>query len=137
MNDDIQKAPALPDGDPQEFRVLRDGDRDLRFTGWLLGEGEHGTGGNSGFRKDWTRGIVVQIYLTTGRRIVVGARRWSRWQGEGEIHTAEACRTASEALSWLEADSRDGRLGPASKAAWEAACGRYAGLEGEDVEVID
>lgn len=103
-------------GEPKALVAYRDGDRDLTFVGWLLGEGEHGTGGNSGFAFDWTRGTVTRVYLTTGGNLVVAVRRWSNWQGERERRAAAVCRTIDEVLDWLRADNH-GELGVSAKAA--------------------
>lgn len=128
--------------DLREWRVTRDGARDLSFKGWLLGEGSHGTGGNSGFVKDWTRGVEVSIFLTTGGRLITGVKRWSRWQGEGDKFTAEThdlCDTSAtiaSVLGWLREDG-GGYLGVASKEAWEEACKTCPALAKADVETID
>ena len=129
-------------GEPEAKRVVRDGDLDLAFEGWLLGEGEHGTGGSSGFRKDWTRGVHVRLWLTVGGALVAGVKRWSRWQGEVDRWAAEAFgNVGSEdallaVLDWLR-DDAGGELGEASKDAWEAACGKWPGLEGYECEAVD
>ncbi len=120
----------------ETFRVSRDGARDLVFVGRLVGEGEHGTGGSSGYARDWTRGTVVKIYLTAGRRIVTAVHQWSRWQGEGDLYRAAAHETGAAALAWL-VDDCGGVLGPASKAAWEAACASCPELAGQDVEGVE
>lgn len=123
-------------GPVQAYRVQRDGDLDLLVNGWLLGEGEHGTGGSSGFRRDWTRGVKVRIWLTLYGELVAGAHRWSRWQGEHDRYSAARHESAEDALDWLREDASDGELGPASKEAWEAACDAWNGLAGQDVEVV-
>jgi hypothetical protein len=134
---------GLPAPDPAEMgepskrrRVYRDGALDLRFTGWLLGEGCHGTGGSSGCSRDWHRGIDVAIYVTTGGKLITAAKRWSRWVGEGERYTAAVHRTAENAIAWLREDSSSGELGPASKEAWEAACKEWPVLAGHDAEEV-
>ncbi len=120
-----------------EHRIERDGGRDLTFKGWLIGEGSHGTGGNSGYESDWTRGVKVYVYLTTGGNLVTAAERWSRWQGEGGICTAASHKSPSQALAWLKGDSSKGTLGPASKEAWENACDTWGPLKGQDVERVE
>lgn len=121
-------------GSPQQHRVTRDDARDLAFDGWPLGEGHHGSGGTSGYECDWTRGVRVRIYLTTGGRLVTAVHRWSRWQGEPERHAAAAHDDAPAVLAWLVEDA--GRLGAASKAAWEEACATWPPLDGLDVEEV-
>ena len=121
--------------DMKRHRVVRDGDRDLVFTGRLVGEGSHGTGGNSGYRKDWTRGTDVRVYLTDKGLVVTTVHQWSRWQGEGDLHRAAVHGTPADALDWLVADC-GGELGPASKEAWESACADAPELAGHDVEEV-
>ena len=116
----------------ENYRVERDGNLDLVFTGEKIGEGSYGTGGeHSG---DWTRGTDVQIYLTEGGSIVTDVTQWSRWQGESSVHRAAVHSTGGEALAWLIADCH-GDLGPASKEAWEEAC-KNAALADQDVEEV-
>jgi len=137
---DAVLASGYPDGvedfdEPGEHRVERDGDRDLQFAGWMLGEGEHGTGGE--VPSDWTRGITVRVFLTTGGRLITASRRWSRWEGASETSSAAAHDSPEAALAWLRGDASKGKLGPASKDAWEAACAAWPQLAGQDVERID
>jgi hypothetical protein len=119
------------------FRLERDGAVDLGFYGWLIGKGEHGTGGNSGHECDWTRGTVVRVYVTTAGRIVTVVMRWSRWRGErSPRHDTAVHATPGEALNWLREDN-GGSLGDASKYAWETACAECPALEGCDVEEVE
>lgn len=131
--DPIETAPETIEW--SEYRIPRDGDRDLSFEGKLLGEGSHGTGGNSGFVKDWTRGTDVEIYRTKGGSYVVSVRQWSRWQGEGEVNRAAICKSPSEVLNWLT-DDCGGTLGPASKEAWDAAAGADQGIAAMGYEEV-
>ena len=117
-----------PEGAPREFKLPREGDRPVKFRGWRLGEGNHGTGGNSGYESDHTRGTRVRVYLTTGGNLVIGVYRWSRWQGEGATGSAAVCGSAEAALAWLREDC-GGELGAASLEAW-------APLEAEAAEEV-
>lgn len=118
----------------EQYHIPRDGDRDLSFRGLLVGSGRHGSGGNSGFCGDWTRGVDAEIYVTAGGKIVLHRHYWSKWQGEGDRHEATVCTTAGAALDWLCDD--DGQLRVAEKEAWRTACHNVAELAGEDYEVI-
>lgn len=124
---------ALPQKAPEDHRAKRDGDRDLAFSGWLLGKAEHGSGGTG--PKEWTRGTEVWVYLTTGRRIVTAVRQWKRGQEDHNSYRAAAHETPGDALLWLKNDA-GGELGFSSKNAWEEACRAWQGLEGEDVERV-
>ena len=121
---------------PQEYTVTRDGDRDLEFAGVELGAGSFGTGGTSGFARDWTRGTNVTIYRTAGGRYVVGVKQWSAWEGEGDVHRAAVCETPADVLAWLIEDA-GGQLGHASKEALEAAAAEDAGIAGILTERIE
>jgi hypothetical protein len=123
------------DNDMDRHRVRRDSDRDLTFTGTLLGTGERGTGGSSGNSCDWTRATEVEIYLTEGAKIVTAVRQWSRWQGEADVHRAAVHDHPADAFEWLVEDA-GGRLGTASKEAWEEACENCPLLAGADVEEV-
>ena len=101
------------------YHIYRDGARDLRFCGQILGEGSYGTGGNSGYQCDWNRGVDVRIYRTVRGKYVMKVYRWSQWQGEGESHDAEVCDNVQALYVALCRD--DGKMPPASKEAWEAA----------------
>jgi len=103
----------------KRYRVTRDGDLDLAFTGRKVGEGESGDPGD--FRHQWNRGTDVTLFLTESGRIVTAASHWSQWQGESGHDTAAVHDSGGEALAWL-IEHDGGELGPASKAAWlEAA----------------
>ncbi len=118
------------------YTVRRDGDRDLEFSGVLLGEGRNGSGGTSGYSCDWNRGTDVSIYRTVSGRYVVSVHQWSAWQGETDLHRAAACDGPEDVLSWL-VDDCGGQLGRASKEALEAAATNDEGLAGVLTERID
>ena len=101
----------------QRHTVTRDGSLDITFTGRLVGEGEHGSGGSSGYASDWNRGTTVRLYLTAAGKVVTAVHQWSRWQGERDCYRAAVHGAAAEALAWLVEDA-GGDLGPASKEAW-------------------
>lgn len=134
-------------GEPEDKRVQRDGDRDLQFAGWLLGIGACGSGGN--YERDWTRGTRVRIWVSAGGAFIVGAHRWSRWQGEGALYSAEVIAPDpetpsplrlgeqwSKVLDWLSSDTGSGELGPAGKQALEDAASNWSAVAGLDVEVV-
>jgi len=104
--------------------LKRDGDRSLRFSGELLGEGQTGDGTYPG---DWTRGHMVRIYACSGGGYVVASSYWSRWQGEGSTHTAHVHSTPAALLGALR--DEDGLIGAAEMAAWEDACDEDPALE--------
>jgi hypothetical protein len=77
----------------EKITLNRDNDIPLTFVGELIGEGESGTGGNSGYRCDWNRGTKIAIYKTEGDNYVVHTHHWSCWQGESaQIASRSASR---------------------------------------------
>lgn len=126
------KALTADLGTPTDIRIERDGDLDVAFTGWPIGTGAHGAGGNAG-TDGWTRGTEVTVYLATTGQIAIHVRQWTRWQGEHDRNRAGVANTAAKALAWLREDA-GGSLGPASKQAWEEACSNLPQLEGADVQ---
>jgi len=122
-------------GAPTDVRVVRDGDRDLVFAGWMLGEGAIGGPGKEPSK--WIRSTEVRVWLSASGQLVTGARRWSQEHGLDEPrHAAAVHATAEQALAWLRHDA-GGRLGLASKRAWDAACLEWSELRGADVEVLE
>ena len=57
-------------GDGVRNHHRRTGDRNIKAQAVEIGEGEHGTGGNSGWSKDWTRGVIVTTECPTCQRCV-------------------------------------------------------------------
>jgi hypothetical protein len=129
---DILKDLHSGDG-PHKKIIKRDGDRDLAFTGWLIGLGKHGTGG-SGYECDWTQGTETGIYLTTGGNLVVRIHRWSRWQGVGERNDAVIVRSADALLRYLREDYDGENIGWSAKAALDSI--EYAPLRNLGIEEI-
>ena len=128
------------DREMQDHRLERDGDRPLAFRGEIIGEGESGSGGTSGYPCDWNRGVTVRIYRRPRAGYVVGWRSWSCWQGEGERTAARACRTPGEVLAALRAgpwEDGDGDLRPAEAEALSDAEDHDEGIAGIAVEDLD
>ena len=115
-----------PTGDAQQHRVARDGDRDMVFHGWLLGEGD----------RSFPDGpyTTVEIYLTGAGAIVTSVEQGTMGEGVGSARAA-AHETPETALAWLIEDA-GGTLGPASKEAWEAAGSAYPPIAEHAVEQI-
>lgn len=120
----------------EKIRRDRDGDRPLAFTGEEIGRGSSGTGGNSGFDKDHTRGWVVRIYRTAGGKFVWSRHRWTRWQGEHDHDEAGVCADGPALLAALR-DPGDQSLMPAEAEAWAEACRADAALAPLAAEEIE
>ncbi len=86
----------------------------------LIGEGETGTGGTSGYPSDWNRGTKVRIYRNKTGGYAVSVEMWTQWQGEsGRL----AAWTADDPES-LQRSLRNeaGHLSGAELEAWMDAC---------------
>lgn len=131
---------SADEADPQEHRVERQGDRDLAFSGWLIGYAEDETDPD-GFGT--VRGVTVSIYATESDSLVLHTCRWEEREDSERTSTCEVAdfseftiqNTADAALEWLKEDA-GGKLGPTSKAAWEQACDNWSKLADEEVERI-
>lgn len=63
--------------------------------------------------------------------------RWAVEKGErSESRAAAAHMFADSAVEWLKEDA-GGRLGSASKAAWESACRSWPDLASDEVEWVE
>ena len=106
-----------------EYKTItleRDGDRPLRGMLALLGEGKSGSGGNSGYSCDWTRGVNIEIYCRQSGGYAVSRHFWSRWQGESDRYEAWTADTPEAGLESLYGQERV--LRDAERAAWDQAC---------------
>lgn len=120
--------------DVQEFRLHRDGERDIVFSGALLGEGQILGGQRREGDADWwyERGTVVSIYLTTSARFVVHVNRWTEW-GESERDSVTVVDTGEQLLEALK-EGNGGKFGAASRDAWNAACAKHEPLRPLEME---
>jgi hypothetical protein len=114
----------------REFTLEREDNRPLRFHGYLVGWNEIDI-------QEQPRGTQVQIFVTRSDKIITRVYQWQRKEGLArEKHKAGVHMSPEEALDWLIADG-GGKLGRASREAWETACSIWPSLKGYDVEVID
>jgi hypothetical protein len=129
-----QGCENAPDGTSSERRVARDGDRDLVFCGWHVGEGRsHRTTGQ--LIVNLAPLVIVDIWVTDTGRIVTAETRWSREREDPHKTAAAVHDDPADALKWLRQRAR-GRLGSVSKEAWRQACSvvtEFADLETERV----
>lgn len=125
-------------GTRTQYRLARDGDRDLTVTGWRLAaeDDKRSRAGRGQPASDATRWTEVALYLTEGGRLVCARSHYTCWQGEREHHAAAVVDSPEAALTWLREDNR-GQIGAASLAAWEAACSQVADLAAHETEVLD
>lgn len=125
---------------PKTWTCSRDGDRPLRFRGELIGEGESGSGGSSGYSCDWNRGVKVKIIRRVAGGYVLTRRYWSQWQGEGGGSEAMICGTPAALLSQLSHGPEGDYLGQIGRAELEAlhdAAGVDGGIASVAVEDLD
>lgn len=128
---------AAADGKVKRWTLERDGDRPLRFRGEKIGEGESGSGGTSGFRCDWNRGVKVRIFRVESGGYVVARGYWSRWQNESDRSEAVVCATAAAVLEALRDDDVDGTIRRAEAEALDDAAGADEGIAAVAVEDLD
>ena len=130
--DSLRQAREMADtenGD-QEYTLERDHNRPLRFRGLLVGYNDVNI-------EEDPRGTQVQIFVTGSRKIITAVYQWQRKEGlERERHKAQVHETPEAALDFLVEDG-GGKLGRASREAWDMACQVEPTLKGHDVEVID
>lgn len=117
-------APTL-----EKYLVDRDDDRPLSFEGYFLGKNE--------IDPEDRLGTLVKIYITKSHKIITSVYQWQRSSSqERQRHRAAAHTNVEDALTWLKTDG-GGKLGKASREAWEAACQTWPEFRGQDVEHID
>jgi len=125
-----QKAEEDSESSVQEYTLVRDDNRPLRFNGILVGYNEVNI-------EEDPRGTQVQIFVTGSRKIITAVYQWQRKEGlERERHKAKVHENPEAAVEFLEEDG-GGKLGRASREAWDMACQVEPSLKGHDVEVID
>lgn len=116
--------------------LKRDGDRPLKLAAArLIGSGEHGTGGNSEYRTDWTRGVKVRIYRRRAGGYAWSRTYWTRWQGESGSHQAGLAADGGELLEAIR--DQDGFLLTAESEAWAGACDADPDLAPLACEVVE
>lgn len=128
-------APVSPTASQaQGFVIERAGDRDLAFTGWVIGHARECRDVQSG--RAWC--VSVTLFATQTGFIVAHACRWQEVHADPRTIAAEQtdiqCSTFAResflvdaVLNWLVEDA-GGKLGPTSKAAWEQACENWEDL---------
>jgi hypothetical protein len=76
------------------------------------------------------RGTAVEIWLDRKGRLLTVRRSWTQTpQGREDECFSRFHATPRQALEWLVTDGK-GKLGPASKAAWVAACSAFSPMAG-------
>ena len=112
-------------GDPSEHEVPGHNGTVLSFAGWLLGEGS--------FRAHTVeRGVDVDIYATVAGKVITHVHHW---MAEGINPDRDIASVHRDGLCALKAlCDKSGRMGHASREAWEQACDRWPDLE-EDVHI--
>ncbi len=119
-------------GPPKEFLLSVQGGRDIYAPGWLVGHG-HVESPRTG---DTVRTLDVEIRLTPeGNFVVTRISRSSGPERNSAGSTGAVRSTPALAYEWLLEDG-NGKLGPASKAAWVQACRTVPPMNGLEYERI-
>lgn len=115
----------------EEYRLIRDGARSLKFRGAVLGEASsHDHSGPNQNR--WTE---VAIYRTICGNYVVKILGRTRWQGESDRHSVTVCDSPAKVLAALT--DEDGEMSNVAVIALEKAAEvdtALATIESERVE---
>lgn len=86
----------------QEYTIKRDNDRNLRFTGILLGSAEsnsnNASGNYSGSTGRWTE---LRLYETKGGKYVCQSIGRTQWQGEHDRFSAVVATTLDEVYAFF------------------------------------
>jgi hypothetical protein len=136
MDEQTKTSETTPENQIKRYTIKRDGDRPLSFRGQRIGEGNHGSGGSSGYECDWNRGVRVRIYRRAVGGYVVTWYHWSQWQGEGSSLRATICATAGDVVTALR-DDEDGAIRQAEAEALADAAKVDDGLAAVSVEDLD
>ena len=99
------------------YKIRRDGERALAFSGRIIGEG-------SDWTHNSTRWTTVTIYRTESGRVVTNVHDRTQGQGESDHVRADSFATASGAISYLrhaDGDYYDADLSSAAQEAIEDA----------------
>ena len=118
----------------KRFKVSRDGDKDLSFTGVLISS-------SSDFEYQGpqnSRWSEIRIYRTDSGKYVVAQVYRTQWQGEEDSHRADVCESAAavlELLSWEDEDGNSG-ISNMAKGALEAAAENDSAFEGITLEEV-
>jgi hypothetical protein len=115
-------------GPPKAHRLPQQGDLDLEFSGWKVGDSEEVV-------RDDRSSVGVTMYFTTkGFLVAQVTRHLPSNRGPQYPHVkkskAQAFSSWKEMLTWLKEDGR-GWLGENSKIAWEETCTKLPWLHGE------
>ena len=99
------------------YKIRRDGERALAFTGRIIGQADDKSHNS-------TRWTTVTIYRTSSGRIVVEVEDRTQWQGESDHVRADSFSTATGAIGYLRhdfEDNYDANLSPEAQEAIEDA----------------
>lgn len=141
-------APLAPDlvshltrtlGPPRDHTFSRDGGLDMQVVGaWTIGKGQFGDDEDAEPTTRTLRGTTVRVLLTTTGRFVTTRTRWRNHVGGSseESSTGGVYGSPAQVLDWLISDG-EGKLGPASKAAWTEACRHVPPMNGLQYERVE
>lgn len=115
-------------GQPRPVFMTIVDNRDIHADCWEIGRGRIETGDPKA-----PRFTEVRIWLTPGGTLIT-----NRTNGTRDVESGTGCAhaTPDRAYQWLVDDGK-GKLGPASKAAWVAACRAVPPMADFEFERID
>lgn len=122
-------------GPPADFVVGREKEKDLAFSGWIVGTGSVGWGPSKRSPpSEWTRSTDVRIYLTAGGKWICQVERRGHRGMTQAISQATIHEKPEEVFKWL---TRDGVVGPVTKGAWESVRKTFPSLPELAIERVD
>lgn len=83
--------------EPKELTLPRDGEKDLRFSGWRL----LSVNNKSHQGREQNRWHELTLYATKGGKLVCLHEYISLWQGEDGTSEAEVCESQDEVMSFF------------------------------------
>lgn len=81
------------DTDYQQHTIKRDGDRDIKIKGEIVGE--------AASREETGRWAELTLYRTAGGRYVCQQIGRTIWEGEHDRHSAAVCYTTEEVVGFF------------------------------------
>lgn len=89
----------------QQFRIPRDGEPDIKFSGELIvGVSTSPDTARSDYSGSTGRWTELNLYKTRGGKWICARIEHTQWQGERDSHEAAVCSTEKEVAEWFGND---------------------------------
>jgi hypothetical protein len=85
-----------------KFTIERDNDRDLNFTGEIIGSASSSpNNASSNYSRETGRWSELNLYKTAGGKFVAQSIGRTQWQGEHDRYSAMVCNTEAEVVDFF------------------------------------